>query len=75
METDSRVDLYYQARNTTGGTEMTTVEKLISQYRRQQAIVLENAPGAKVDRAQDRIEAICQKAEDAGVIDDFLAAL
>ena len=54
---------------------MTTVEKLISQYRRQQAIVLENAPGAKVDRAQDRIEAICQKAEDAGVIDDFLAAL
>lgn len=50
------------------------LEKLVTQYKKNQAIVLENAPGPKVDRAQDRIEALCQKAEKAGILQEFLRA-
>ena len=54
---------------------MQTIQKLKNQYFRQISIIDNNAPGPKVDRAQDRIETICQKAEEAGVINEFLVEI
>lgn len=55
-------------------TETSTVAKLAADYHRAYAVVLDNPPGRKGDAALERIERLVEKAEAAGVLDEFLAA-
>lgn len=52
-----------------------TLDALIRAYRTHYKVLANNPPGPKTDRAEERIEKVCQRAEAAGLLRELTRAV